>query len=193
MILKASAANGSLVLRRPLDVVPGAGHRPRGRRHIRRRRQVVHHRVQQGLDALVLEGRPAHHGEDLPLHRCRADCRRAAPSSAISVPSTYAVISASSVSAIFSTQVRAGRLCRRRRAPQGSPLRGTARPGRPRPRSAPSCVTRSTSPENSASLPMGIWMGTAFAPSLPCISCTTSSKRAPTLSILLMNATRGTL
>ena len=34
-------------------------------RHIQRRRQVIHHRVQKILDTLVLERRPAHYGENL--------------------------------------------------------------------------------------------------------------------------------
>ena len=51
---------------------------------------------------------------------------------------------------------------------------------------------RSTMPRNSASAPIGITTGTAFAPSSSRISSTTRSKSAPVRSILLMNAMRGT-
>ncbi len=47
-------------------------------------------------------------------------------------------------------------------------------------------------PTKSSAAPIGSCTGTAFAPSLACISCTTAGKRAPTRSILLTNARRGT-
>ena len=64
MILKASAANGSLSSAwrtagrssSPLD-----GLEALDRRHVERARQVVEHRVEQRLHALVLERRAAQH------------------------------------------------------------------------------------------------------------------------------------
>jgi hypothetical protein len=52
--------------------------------------------------------------------------------------------------------------------------------------------TRSMTPLNLSSAPMGSCRGTAFLPSLVRIWVTTESKFAPTRSILLMNAMRGT-
>ena len=44
-------------------------------RHVERRRQVRDHRVEQRLDALVLEGAAADHGDELHLQRAGADRR----------------------------------------------------------------------------------------------------------------------
>ena len=41
-------------------------------------------------------------------------------------------------------------------------------------------------PRKSASLPIGSWIGTGWAPSRSIIVCTPCSKSAPTRSILLM-------
>ena len=162
MILKASAANGSLVLRRPLDVVPRARHRARCRRDVRRRGKVVHDRVQQGLDALVLERRPAHHGEDLPLHRRPRGGRARQPSSSRPArPSRYVAMIASSVSASFSTRCARAALAASATLRGDLDPRGTARPGHPRPRSAPSCVTRSTTPDE---LRLACRWGSGWAP-----------------------------
>ena len=55
-----------------------------------------------------------------------------------------------------------------------------------------SSLTRSTTPLNSASLPIGSWMATALAPSLDWIDSREPKKSAPMRSILLMKAIRGT-
>ncbi len=47
-------------------------------------------------------------------------------------------------------------------------------------------------PVNMSPSPRGIWIGTALAPSRVCIIDTQLKKSAPTLSILLTNARRGT-
>jgi len=52
--------------------------------------------------------------------------------------------------------------------------------------------TRSMTPRNLSSAPMGSWRGTAFLPSLVRIWLTTAVKFAPMRSILLMKAMRGT-
>ena len=53
--------------------------------------------------------------------------------------------------------------------------------------------TRSISPWNCSPANIGIWIGTGFAPSRSRIIRTTLSKSAPTRSILLTKAMRGTL
>ncbi len=55
-----------------------------------------------------------------------------------------------------------------------------------------SILTRSMSPANSASAPIGSWIGMALAPSRSIIVCTALSKSAPMRSILLTYAMRGT-
>ena len=54
-------------------------------------------------------------------------------------------------------------------------------------------VTRSTTPWKSASLPIGIWIGTGRAPRRSRIMSTQRQKSAPVRSILLMKQMRGTL
>ena len=50
---------GSLVVGRPLFLGAAARDDPGDRRHVQRRRQVIHHRIQELLHPLVLERRPA--------------------------------------------------------------------------------------------------------------------------------------
>ena len=52
--------------------------------------------------------------------------------------------------------------------------------------------TRSTTPRNAASLPIGIWTGTATAPSRSRIMSTTRQKSAPVRSSLFTKQKRGT-
>ena len=47
-------------------------------------------------------------------------------------------------------------------------------------------------PWKLSSAPIGIWIGTGFAPRRSRIDCTAAKKFAPVRSILLMNAIRGT-
>ena len=54
-------------------------------------------------------------------------------------------------------------------------------------------VTRSMTPRCSPSVPQGIWIGAGLAWSLVFIISTQRAKFAPTRSILLTNAMRGTL
>ena len=55
------------------------------------------------------------------------------------------------------------------------------------------CIsTRSMTPWKLSSAPIGIWIGTGFAPRRSRIDCTAAKKFAPVRSILLMNAIRGT-
>ena len=63
MILNASSASGSLSFGRPNDFVAVLVDALDGG-HVDRRRQIVHHRVEQRLHALVLEGRAAQHREE---------------------------------------------------------------------------------------------------------------------------------
>ena len=56
----------------------------------------------------------------------------------------------------------------------------------------PFISSRSTTPWNPSSLPMGSSTGAAFARSFVRISSTTRPKSAPMRSILFTNATRGT-
>ena len=51
---------------------------------------------------------------------------------------------------------------------------------------------RSMTPSNVSAEPHGIWTGVGFAASFVTIMSTQRSKSAPTRSILLMNAMRGT-
>ena len=51
---------------------------------------------------------------------------------------------------------------------------------------------RSMTPTKPSSTPIGSWIGSGFAPSRSRIVSTARSKSAPTRSILLMNAIRGT-
>ncbi len=64
------------------------------------------------------------------------------------------------------------------------------------PRSSPHVTarisTRSTTPRKCSSCPIGSWIGTGCAPRRSTIDCTEPKKSAPTRSILLMNAIRGT-
>ena len=53
--------------------------------------------------------------------------------------------------------------------------------------------TRSTTPSNFSSAPIGIWIGTGFALRRARIWSWTLKKSAPWRSILLTNASRGTL
>src|SRR3954468_17355267 len=53
--------------------------------------------------------------------------------------------------------------------------------------------TTSTTPRCASSCPIGIWIGTGFAPRRSTIDWTALKKSAPVRSILLMNAIRGTL
>jgi hypothetical protein len=52
--------------------------------------------------------------------------------------------------------------------------------------------TRSTTPSKASSAPIGIWIATGFAPRRSIIVCIALKKSAPTRSILLTNAIRGT-
>ena len=52
--------------------------------------------------------------------------------------------------------------------------------------------TRSMTPANLSSAPIGSWMATGFAPSLRAICASVSAKFAPTRSILLTKQIRGT-
>ena len=54
-------------------------------------------------------------------------------------------------------------------------------------------LTRSIMPRNLSSAPIGIWMGSGFAPSFSRMVSTAWKKSAPTRSILLMKQMRGTL
>ena len=69
MILKANAANGALSSGRPLFFRARVRVHPFDRRNIQRRRQIIHHRIQQRLHTLVLEGGSADHREHLHLQR----------------------------------------------------------------------------------------------------------------------------
>ncbi len=76
MILNTSAENGSVssgIADHDLFFVVDVD--ALNRRNIERRRQIVHHRVQQILHALVLERRPAHHRENLLRDGRLADAR----------------------------------------------------------------------------------------------------------------------
>ena len=55
-----------VVRRAPFELLTGLGVRAHDRRHVDRGRQVLDHRVQQRLDALVPEGRTAQHRRALP-------------------------------------------------------------------------------------------------------------------------------
>ena len=73
MILKASAANGSLVVGVADGELLGLRLDALDRRHVERRREVVEHGVEQRLDALVLEGRAAEDRGERDLERRLAD------------------------------------------------------------------------------------------------------------------------
>ena len=79
MILKASAENGAVSLVGRVTSRPALGVLAVHRGDVQRRGQVVHHRVQQRLHALVLEGRAAEDGEDLPGDAALAEAQRSAP------------------------------------------------------------------------------------------------------------------
>ena len=79
-----------------------------------------------------------------------------------------------------------------RRARPGCRRRRTSGRGRPCRRS-PSSRRGRRRRGCSSSWPIGIWIGTGFAPRRSRIDCTAAKKFAPVRSILLMNAIRGTL
>ena len=77
MILKASAAKGWSSLARRSHHFVAVQRRAFERRHIERRRQVVHHRVEQRLNTLVLEGRAGQHGHQFQRNRSSGEAKRA--------------------------------------------------------------------------------------------------------------------
>ena len=69
MILNASAANGSSSRACAQYHLRSSGVRAFDRRNIERRRQEIHNRVQQRLNALILKGRTCQHGHQLQRNR----------------------------------------------------------------------------------------------------------------------------
>ena len=73
--LERQCRQALVVARRALDVVARARHDAGDRRFLRRRRQIVHHAVEQQLDALVLERTAAQYREQLAGHGVPAQRR----------------------------------------------------------------------------------------------------------------------
>ncbi len=140
--------------------------------------------------ALFLNAEPQTTGWSFPMIVAR---RRAALSSAAdgTTPSRYLCIRSSSVSAIasiaFSRQAASSARCSAgtstvwNSAPRASSLKSYA-----------ISSNRSMTPRNVSAEPHGRMIGTGLAPSLEIIISTQRSKSAPTRSILLTNAMRGT-
>ena len=195
MILKASAANGSSSSAGARQLLVRLGIDALDRRDVERRRQVVDDRVEQQLDALVLERRAAR----APARACPAIValaeRGARARSAVgSLPSRYFAISSSSTSAPASIIV--ARAARRASSQLGGdrPIVGLGAELRRRPRSTrlhrdQVDDAREARPRRRA----GAGSATGVAPrrSRICVDAR-GRKSAPTRSILLMNAMRGT-
>ena len=195
MILNASAENGasSVGLRaRPRCLVSGLT--PLHRRDVERRRQVVDDRVEQRLHALVLERRAAEHRHDLQRERALADRgadlglgdRLAARGTSPCSDSSTSATASSSFS-----RCAVGRVAQ------------VGRESRPRGTSAPRLSSSQMmafivdqvddAAEASPRCRAGAGAATGFAPqALADHARRTRSKSAPTRSILLTKAMRGT-
>ena len=191
MILNASSDSGSLssgLRTTSFALVVDA----LDRRHVERRRQVVDHRVEQRLHALVLEGRAAQHRIERAGDHRLADQpleRRLVGLLAVEVGCHRVVVELDGgldhLLAVFLRPGRAGR--------PGSRRRDTSRRAPRRPRPPPSCARGRSRPLKLLSAPIGSWIATGLAPRRSTMSFRHWKKSAPILSILLAKTMRGTL
>ena len=183
-----------VVATRRASSLPVSGLMPVHRRHVERRRQVVDDRVEQRLHALVLEGASRTAPGRSSSRACPCGARRGSPPRRSPRRSRYFSISDSSTSATASSsfsRALGGRVapCRRESRPRGSSAprlsssqidRLHRRPGRSTPRKLLLGAERQLERRP----------GSRRRRSRIC--ATTRSKSAPTRSILLTNAMRGT-
>ena len=166
-------------------------------RNVGRRWKVGDHSVEQRLDALVLEGTAA---EDRHHIRGKASLRRMAVAqridqkfrspSRIIAPSPHRRSRPSRFDQLISSRVR-----RHPSSPLGiaPSMRNSAPWDSRHPSKVLAVSSKSTTPKNVSSAPIGSCKGSGRAPSRSSIIETTFSKFAPIRSILFTKAMRGTL
>ena len=160
MILNASAENGSSSAARRVVVCARRGRLPATGGMSTGDGQVVDHRVEQRLHALVLEApRRSSTGTARPAMVARRSAARSSLLGDRLAPRGRRAITSSSTSAIASiiACARAARPRRRSSAGISAIVGARAQVARP-PRRSPSCSIRSTTPVNSSSRPIGIWI-----------------------------------
>ena len=162
------------------------------RRLVQRAGQVIDHRIQQRLHALVLEGASADHREDLQVDGGLANAglqlgngRRLAFEKLLQ---QHIVGLGDRLRSTAGGRLRPSSAARRESARSR-----TARPWSRRARRSAFISIRSTTPLKLASAPMGICSATGRAPRRLRMVSRTCSKSAPFLSILLTKQMRGTL
>ena len=180
-----------VVVRLALELLVALEVHARDRREVERRRQVVDDGVEQGLHALVLEGRAGEDGHDAvvdgglaqrPLEVVGGDLLVAEE-----LLEDVVVVVRDDVDELLAVLVglvlRARRGCRRRRTWRRAPRRA---------RRGPSCRAGRSTPLKLPSAPIGSWMTAMVAPRRSLIESSAAKKSAPMRSILLMKHMRGT-
>ena len=169
MILNASAANGSSSSALRSSSCSSFTSSALDGRDVDRARQVVDDRVEQGLHALVLERGAAQHRDDVARDGGRAH----GDAQVVGGDLLLADVLLEHVLVVLADRRRragGARSRRRRRAPQGCRRSRSSRPCR-RPTRAPSSTSRSMTPWNSLSAPIG-----------SCTTATLASRRSLIMS-----------